>query len=106
MTPTAIASYSGTDTERADAPTLVSPEPALPGELWGVVLAGGEGIRLRPLTRVICGDERPKQYVTLTGVTWCDWGSPRRVVESLERLGIRPSWLDRLSEPAGAGSER
>jgi mannose-1-phosphate guanylyltransferase len=37
------------------------------GELWGVVLAGGEGIRLRPLTRVICGDERPKQYVALTG---------------------------------------
>ena len=24
---------------------------------------------------------------TLTGVTWCDWGSPRRVVESLEQLG-------------------
>ena len=43
---------------------------------------------------------------TLTGVTWCDWGSPRRVVESLERLGIRPPWLDRLTEPAGAGSEK
>ena len=43
---------------------------------------------------------------TLTGVTWCDWGSPRRVVESLERLGIRPPWLDRLTEPVGAGSER
>ena len=43
---------------------------------------------------------------TLTGVTWCDWGSPRRVVESLERLGIRPPWLDGLAEPVGAGSER
>jgi len=29
---------------------------------WGVVLAGGEGVRLRPLTRFICGDERPKQF--------------------------------------------
>src|SRR6185369_5098247 len=37
------------------------------GELWALILAGGEGIRLRPLTRMICGDERPKQYVTLTG---------------------------------------
>ena len=43
---------------------------------------------------------------TLTGVTWCDWGSPRRVVESLERLSIRPPWLDRLTEPGGAGSEK
>ena len=37
------------------------------GELWAVVLAGGEGMRLRALTRQICGDERPKQYVPLLG---------------------------------------
>ena len=67
MTPTAIASYSGSDRKRADAPALSSADAPLSGELWAVVLAGGEGIRLRPLTRVICGDERPKQYVTLTG---------------------------------------
>lgn len=42
----------------------------------------------------------------LTGVTWCDWGSPRRVVRSLERLRITPPWLDRLTEPVGAGPER
>ncbi len=42
----------------------------------------------------------------LTGVTWCDWGSPRRVVRSLERLRITPPWLDRLTEPVGAGSEK
>lgn len=35
--------------------------------LWAVVLAGGEGVRLRPLTRRIAGDERPKQYVRLIG---------------------------------------
>lgn len=34
---------------------------------WGVVLAGGEGRRLRPLTRAICGDERPKQFCPLFG---------------------------------------
>ncbi len=33
--------------------------------LRAVVLAGGEGVRLRPLVRQICGDERPKQYVPL-----------------------------------------
>jgi len=33
--------------------------------LWGVVLAGGEGVRLRPLVRYVFGDERPKQYAPL-----------------------------------------
>jgi mannose-1-phosphate guanylyltransferase len=37
---------------------------------------------------------------TLTGVTWCDWGSPHRVVASLGRLGIKPAWVDQLAEPA------
>ncbi len=37
---------------------------------WGVILAGGDGVRLRPLTRFICGDERPKQFCPLyAGVT-------------------------------------
>lgn len=35
--------------------------------LWGIVLAGGEGVRLRALSRRICGDERPKQYVPVLG---------------------------------------
>lgn len=36
---------------------------------WSVILAGGEGVRLRPLTRLICGDERPKQFCPLIGGT-------------------------------------
>ena len=32
---------------------------------WAVVLAGGEGARLRSVTRAIVGDDRPKQYVPL-----------------------------------------
>lgn len=35
--------------------------------LWGIVLAGGEGVRLRPLVRRVIGEERPKQYVKLLG---------------------------------------
>ena len=36
---------------------------------WGVVLAGGDGVRLRPLTRHIYGDDRPKQFCALNGGT-------------------------------------
>ncbi len=35
------------------------------GRRWGVVLAGGDGVRLRPLAKLICGDERPKQFCPL-----------------------------------------
>jgi mannose-1-phosphate guanylyltransferase len=37
------------------------------GELWAIVLAGGEGVCLRALTRELYGEERPKQYAVLTG---------------------------------------
>jgi len=34
---------------------------------WAIVLAGGDGVRLRGLTRLICGDDRPKQFCPLLG---------------------------------------
>mgnify|MGYP001554742880 CR=1 FL=1 len=34
---------------------------------WGVILAGGDGTRLQPLTRLACGDDRPKQFCPLLG---------------------------------------
>jgi mannose-1-phosphate guanylyltransferase len=37
------------------------------GNLWAIVLAGGEGLRLRSLTRQLYGEDRPKQYAVLTG---------------------------------------
>jgi mannose-1-phosphate guanylyltransferase len=34
---------------------------------WAVILAGGDGMRLLPLTRKITGDDRPKQFCVLGG---------------------------------------
>src|SRR5260370_796009 len=49
---------------------------------WAVVLAGGEGPRLRPLIRRVLGDERPKQSVPLLG--------PRSLLrQPLDRVALR-----------------
>jgi len=37
------------------------------GRRWGVILAGGDGIRLRAMTRLIAGDDRPKQFCPIIG---------------------------------------
>src|SRR5262249_49476548 len=37
------------------------------GRLWAVVLAGGEGLRLRPLIERLYGQPRPKQFASLVG---------------------------------------
>jgi mannose-1-phosphate guanylyltransferase len=51
---------------------------------WGIILAGGEGTRLRALTRRISGDERPKQFCPLLeGETLIDQ-TRRRVALTVE----------------------
>jgi mannose-1-phosphate guanylyltransferase len=42
-------------------------EAARSARRWGIVLAGGDGVRLQGLTRLICGDNRPKQFCPLLG---------------------------------------
>jgi mannose-1-phosphate guanylyltransferase len=51
------------------------------GPLWAVVLAGGEGLRLRPLVRHLCGDERPKQFSPLLGARTL-------LRQTLDRVGL------------------
>jgi mannose-1-phosphate guanylyltransferase len=41
--------------------------PAMTGTAWGLVLAGGDGTRLRALTELISGSPIPKQYCRILG---------------------------------------
>lgn len=34
---------------------------------WGVILAGGDGTRLKALSRIVSGDNRPKQFCAMFG---------------------------------------
>lgn len=52
---------------------------------WAVILAGGDGTRLKSLTRKIAGDERPKQFCSVLG--------QRTLLEETQRraaLGLSP----------------
>src|SRR6266404_687886 len=53
---------------------------------WAVILAGGEGTRLRSLTRSIAGDERPKQFCVVCGKETLLQQTVRRVARV-----VRPS---------------
>src|SRR5580698_2415479 len=46
---------------------LSVPTPARSRHLWAVLLAGGDGVRLRDLTVRIVGDDRPKQFCPIVG---------------------------------------
>jgi len=48
--------------------------------VWGIVLAGGDGTRLQPLTRLLTGAPIPKQYCSITGGT-------SLLEETIARLG-------------------
>ncbi len=56
----------------------------LPSEAWAVVLAGGEGRRLRGFVRQLLGSERPKQFCRITGsrsMLRHTWDRAARVVD-------------------------
>ena len=53
--------------------------------LWAIVLAGGQGVRLRPLVSRIYGDERPKQYAALLDTRTL-------LHQTLDRVALLVSW--------------
>lgn len=41
----------------------------------------------------------------LPRMTWCDLGSPRRVLDVVARMRVRPAWIDALAIPPAPGFE-
>lgn len=94
--------------------------PGSRGHRWGVILAGGDGTRLQKLTRLICGDDRPKQFCPLVGQETLLEQTRKRAERSisrdqtlvsfkkdhckfyLEELEIHPS--QRVIQPANKGT--
>jgi mannose-1-phosphate guanylyltransferase len=69
---------------------------------WGVILAGGDGTRLKSLTRRIIDDERPKQFCRVMGDVTLVEETHRRV--ALELAKERTLFVvNRLHEPYYAG---
>jgi mannose-1-phosphate guanylyltransferase len=56
-----------TDRARRNPATRRGPPMAEETPPWAIVLAGGEGLRLRPLVEFVHGDHRPTPYATLLG---------------------------------------
>lgn len=59
----------------------IEPTETTRGQLWAIVPAGGEGVRLRGLTRRLYGEDRPKQYATL-------FGSRSLLRQTLDRVAL------------------
>ena len=90
------------------------------GRRWGVILAGGDGVRLQPLTQLICGDDRPKQFCPLFGERTLLGQTLQRSEQTIPReqllvslsghhrkwysqeAGLRPS--QRVVQPANKGT--
>jgi mannose-1-phosphate guanylyltransferase len=96
------------------------PRDARRSRRWGVLLAGGDGTRLKKLTRLISGDDRPKQFCRLFGDESL-LGLARKRAERnifpeqilvaltrshrafyLQESGLRPS--QRIVQPANCGT--
>ena len=89
--------------------------------LWTIVLAGGDGVRLRPLTRALHGEECPKQFALIhagrsllqaTVARARRWSRPERIVvvvaeerEALARTQLRDHGpVDVVGQPCNRGT--
>lgn len=62
---------------------MTTPSDTVRDERWALLLAGGDGQRLRPLTRIIAGDERPKQFCRILGRQTLLEATERRVAHAV-----------------------
>ena len=77
----------------------------IPTPPWALLLAGGEGRRLRPLTRQISGDARPKQFCPIfDGETLLD--RTRRRADLLSRMDHQVVAVSRHHAPYYASLAR
>lgn len=49
------------------AESMKASQRVVSNDRWAIILAGGDGTRLRSLTRAIAGDDRPKQFCMILG---------------------------------------
>ena len=76
--------------------------PTVPRAPWSLILAGGDGVRLRSLARAITGEARPKQFCALLdGETLLD--RTRRRVDLLSRFDHQAIVVTRSHEASHHG---
>jgi hypothetical protein len=73
---------------------------------WGEILAGGDGKRLRPLTRRIAGDDRPKLFGAVMGSETLLHQTRRRISRLVPRRRTFPKELSGSRRRAGACSSQ
>lgn len=81
-------------------------ESNLRRDRWAVILAGGDGTRLRSLTRTITGDERPKQFCPIVGGRTLLEHTRERVASSVSRdqtLLALTAWHEQFYKQVTAG---
>lgn len=93
---------------RPECTTLTEPPGFLP---WAIVLAGGEGERMKPAISRWLGEERPKQYCTFTGTRSMlehTWDRCRQITLSSRIVSVIGSghsrFLNRLRQEATPGT--
>jgi mannose-1-phosphate guanylyltransferase len=74
---------------------MIDPMAAQPHNLWGLVLAGGEGKRVEDYVEQLRGDRLPKQYVNFIGRR----SMLEHTYDRAERLIPRPRVLTIVSKP-------
>ena len=62
ITLTNVCQIPGHEKRKDDYQMNMQYQARLRNDRWAVILAGGEGTRLRSMTRAIAGDDRPKQF--------------------------------------------